>query len=100
MQAFSTWNIDASQILSRQELARVRADLSARAGRLASVRMNLIIVRLACCCGLRAREIEVEALSPDPEAAALLETVGKALREAGARPSASGSKLARVLGVS
>jgi inorganic triphosphatase YgiF len=46
------------------------------------------------------REIEVEALSPDPAAAALLETVGRALREAGARPSASGSKLARVLGVS
>jgi inorganic triphosphatase YgiF len=46
------------------------------------------------------REIEVEAMSQEPEAAALLETVGKALREAGARPSASGSKLARVLGVS
>ena len=44
------------------------------------------------------REIEVEAMSSDPDAAALLETVGKALREAGARPSASGSKLARVLG--
>ena len=43
------------------------------------------------------REIEVEAKSPD--AAGLLETVGKALREVGARPSASGSKLARVLGV-
>ena len=44
------------------------------------------------------REIEVEALSPDSEtAAAMLETVGKVLREAGARPSASGSKLARVL---
>jgi inorganic triphosphatase YgiF len=43
------------------------------------------------------REIEVEAMSPDPEAAAMLETVGKALREAGARPSASGSKLARAL---
>jgi integrase len=57
MQAFSTWNIDASQILSRQELARVRTDLSTRAPRLASVRMNLVIVRLACCCGLRAREI-------------------------------------------
>ena len=42
------------------------------------------------------REIEVEAKSPD--SADLLETVGKALREAGARPSASGSKLARVLG--
>jgi inorganic triphosphatase YgiF len=43
------------------------------------------------------REVEVEALSPDSEAAAMLETVGKVLREAGARPSASGSKLARVL---
>lgn len=46
------------------------------------------------------REIEVEAMSPEPEAAGLLETVGQALREAGARPSASRSKLARVLGVS
>jgi inorganic triphosphatase YgiF len=43
------------------------------------------------------REIEVEALSADSGTAAMLETVGKALREAGARPSASGSKLARVL---
>jgi inorganic triphosphatase YgiF len=43
------------------------------------------------------REIEVEALSPDSEAAAMLESVGTALREAGARPSASGSKLARVM---
>lgn len=42
------------------------------------------------------REIEVEAKSPD--SADLLETIGKALREAGARPSAAGSKLARVLG--
>ena len=46
------------------------------------------------------REIEVEVKSSDPGAAGLLETVGKALREAGARPSASGSKLARVLGTS
>ncbi|MGH3232920.1 MAG: CYTH domain-containing protein [Streptosporangiaceae bacterium] len=50
------------------------------------------------------REIEVEVMSSDSdseadsEAAALLETVGKTLREAGARLSASGSKLARVLG--
>lgn len=43
------------------------------------------------------REIEVEALSQDSGAVALLTTVGQALREAGARPSASGSKLARVL---
>jgi len=44
------------------------------------------------------REIEVEAKSPG--AAAMLEPVGRALREAGARPSAAGSKLARVLGAS
>jgi len=46
------------------------------------------------------REIEVEAKSPGDGATALLDSVGKALREAGARPSASGSKLARVLGAS
>ena len=41
----------------------------------------------------------VEKLDLDllPGAAAMLETVGTVLREAGARPSASGSKLARVL---
>ena len=46
------------------------------------------------------REIEVEVMSSDSDSdgTALLETVGKTLREAGARPSASGSKLARVLG--
>ena len=47
---------------------------------------------------MRWREIEVEALSPDSgAAAAMLESVGTVLREAGARPSASGSKLARVM---
>lgn len=44
------------------------------------------------------REIEVEVVSEDREAAGLLEAVGKVLRHGGARPSASGSKLARVLG--
>jgi len=43
------------------------------------------------------REVEVEVKSSDPAAAELLGTVGKVLREAGARPSASGSKLARLL---
>ena len=46
---------------------------------------------------MRWREIEVEALSPESGAMSLLERVGAMLREAGARPSASGSKLARVL---
>jgi inorganic triphosphatase YgiF len=43
------------------------------------------------------REIEVEMLSPGSGAAGMLGAVGTVLREAGARPSASGSKLARVL---
>jgi integrase len=54
---FSTWSIDASQILSRQELATVLGDLKRRATRLPNVQMNLAILRLACCCGLRASEI-------------------------------------------
>src|SRR4051812_1914455 len=54
---FSTWNIDASQILSRQELAAVLRDLKRRAARLPNVQMNLAIFRHACCCGLRASEI-------------------------------------------
>ncbi|HEY7012104.1 MAG TPA: CYTH domain-containing protein [Streptosporangiaceae bacterium] len=49
------------------------------------------------CDPMTWREIEVEVLSAGPRAAAMLDTVGRALREAGARPSASGSKLARVL---
>jgi inorganic triphosphatase YgiF len=47
---------------------------------------------------MRWREIEVEVLTPGAEATALLEAVGRVLRAAGARPSAAGSKLARVLG--
>lgn len=49
---------------------------------------------------MRWREIEVEVISEDPEAANLLGAVGKVLRQGGARPSSSGSKLARALGVS
>jgi inorganic triphosphatase YgiF len=44
------------------------------------------------------REIETEALSEGPEIPGLLDAVGKKLREAGARPSSSASKLSRLLG--
>jgi len=57
MHTFSTWNVDASQILTRRELGRVFADLHARAPRLVNVHLNLAIARLACCCGLHAGEI-------------------------------------------
>ena len=45
-----------SRVLTRRELATVMADLK-RASRYANARRNLVIVRLACCCGLRASEI-------------------------------------------
>jgi len=57
MHAYSAWNIDASQILTRGELAQVLADLKRRSLRLPNVQVNLAIVRLASCCGLRASEI-------------------------------------------
>jgi hypothetical protein len=43
------------------------------------------------------REIEVEVITAGPEATHMLEAVGQVLREAGAKPSSSGSKLARLL---
>jgi integrase/recombinase XerD len=49
--------IDATKILSRRELALVITDLKAKAARTANARLNLILVRLACCCGLRVSEI-------------------------------------------
>src|SRR5450755_2034876 len=52
-----TWNLDASCILTRHELATVLADLKAKAGRLTNATRNLVIFRLACCCGLRVSEI-------------------------------------------
>ena len=42
MHTFLTWNVDASQILTRGELARVLADLAKRAPRLPNVRTNLV----------------------------------------------------------
>jgi hypothetical protein len=47
MHAYSAWNIDASQVLTRGELGQVLADLNRRSPRLPNVHMNLAIVRLA-----------------------------------------------------
>ena len=49
--------VDPTKILSRRELAAVLADITKRAPRSANTWMNLILVRLACCCGLRVSEI-------------------------------------------
>jgi integrase len=52
-----TWKIDQTMILNRAELSAVLADLSRRSLRSLNARLSLVIVRLACCCGLRASEI-------------------------------------------
>jgi integrase len=57
MPALSTWNLDQTRLLTRRELATVLADLAPRVAQSANVHRNLVIVRLACCCGLRVSEI-------------------------------------------
>src|SRR5271167_3199156 len=57
MPQLSTWNLDPTRLLTRRELASVLADLLPRAQCSANTQRNLVIVRLACCCGLRVSEI-------------------------------------------
>ena len=49
--------IGPTKILVRREMAVVLADLTRKAARSPNTRLNLIIFRLAACCGLRASEI-------------------------------------------
>ena len=49
--------LDPTKILTRRELACVLAELKRKAPRSANTRLNLILVRLGCCCGLRVSEI-------------------------------------------
>jgi integrase len=53
----STRQADATKILTKRELATVLADLRHKARRSKNARLNLVIFRLAACCGLRASEI-------------------------------------------
>jgi integrase len=57
MLTFTAWRVDQAKILTRRELAAVLADLKRKAPRSPSTRLNLVVFRLACCCGLRASEI-------------------------------------------
>lgn len=49
--------MDATSILGKDEVLLVLKDLKRRAKRSANSRLNLIIFRLSCCCGLRVCEI-------------------------------------------
>ena len=53
----SIWTVDQTRLLTRRELATVLADLIPKAARSANGQRNLVVVRLACCCGLRVSEI-------------------------------------------
>jgi len=53
----NNWTVDSSKILTETEIVEVLADLKRRARRSANSRMNLIIFRLATCCGLRVSEM-------------------------------------------
>jgi integrase len=57
MLTFTPWRVDQAKILTRRELAVVLTDLKRKAPRSPSTRLNLVVFRLACCCGLRASEI-------------------------------------------
>jgi integrase len=57
MKAYRAYRADPTKILTRGELQTVLADLLRKATRSPSTRLNLIIFRLATCCGLRASEI-------------------------------------------
>ncbi len=57
MKTYRPRTLDPTKILTRRELAAVLADLNRKAPRSRSTRLNLVVFRLACCCGLRASEI-------------------------------------------
>jgi len=59
----SNWIVDRTRILQRDEIALVLTDLRRKARRSTNSRMNMVIFRLATCCGLRASEIAGLALS-------------------------------------
>jgi integrase len=54
---YSDWSVDGTKILSRREIGAVLADLATLCTRSRQARLNRVIFRLACCCGLRASEI-------------------------------------------
>ncbi len=57
MQTYRPRTVDATKILTRREIGAVLADLKRKAPRSPNTRLNLILFRLAACCGLRASEI-------------------------------------------
>ena len=53
----TTWTISRDRVLTRSEIQTVLAELKRKARRSPLTRRQLILFRLACCCGLRACEL-------------------------------------------
>jgi len=51
------WEVEPTRILTTSEVKKVLEDLKRRSKRSINARTNLIVFRLATCCGLRASEI-------------------------------------------
>lgn len=52
-----TWKVSADKVLTRDEITAVIADLKRKSRRSVNTRQNLVLFRLATCCGLRASEL-------------------------------------------
>ena len=57
MATYTSRLADGTKILMKREMATVLGDLRRKALRSKNARLNLVIFRLAACCGLRASEI-------------------------------------------
>jgi len=57
MKTYRSPALDSTKVLSRRELSSVLAELHRKAPRSPNTRLNLVVFRLATCCGLRASEI-------------------------------------------
>lgn len=53
----TTWTVDRERILTAAEITLVLAELKRKARRSKLTKRQLIIFRLACCCGLRVSEL-------------------------------------------
>jgi integrase/recombinase XerD len=51
------WEVTAAKILTKEEVQKVLAELQRKSRRSLNTRTNLILFRLATCCGLRASEL-------------------------------------------
>ncbi len=53
----ASWTVDQTKILTKSEILMVLAELKRKGKRSVNTRQNLIVFRLATCCGLRVSEI-------------------------------------------